>query len=82
MTEDARKLFERALKLPEDEREDLAFKLLGTVSEPAELSPSWRAEIERRVEAVLSGKSAPGDDYRVVMKRLKKRLDSRRRKSR
>jgi putative addiction module component (TIGR02574 family) len=81
MTENARRLLEQVLKLPPAERLNLIFEALESVEDEdaGELSPEWREEIERRVEAVVSGRAGPGEDYRVVMDRIRKRYDERRR---
>ena len=59
----AQRLYEEALALPEEEREDLALRLLQSVAagqdEPVQLHPEWEAEIARRVERYRSGQSRP-----------------------
>lgn len=78
MTEAARALLNRIMKLPKAQRVGLAYEILESVEhedDAEELSPEERAEIELRVERILSGDAGPGEDYRVVMKRLERRYD-------
>ena len=59
----AKRLYEEALTLPDEEREDLALRLLQSVAtgedEPIRLHPEWEAEIARRLERSRSGQSRP-----------------------
>ena len=58
MGAEAKKIFEQALALPDEERAALADALnevLGVDEE--ELSPEWKAEISRRIEAAEQGES-------------------------
>lgn len=74
MTSTTQKLLEQALALPEDERAALADALAGSLGEVDErLSPKWRAEISRRIEAIETGDAhlIPGDE---VEERLRKAL--------
>ena len=69
---DAGALFLAAMELPEDERASLAVRLLGTVDEPAVDDTSdgyeaWCREIERRLEALVSGDD-PGEGWDEVRK--------------
>ncbi len=71
-------LLESIMKLPPAERVGLAYRILESVEkeeDTAELTPEWRAEIERRVERIVAGEAGPGEDYRVVMRRLKRRYE-------
>ncbi len=56
------RLLEEALKLPDDQRADLAAELLASLSPatPAEArtDEEWLAEIERRARAALAGARA------------------------
>jgi putative addiction module component (TIGR02574 family) len=61
-------LYEAALALPEEQRAELADRLLGTLSAriPSQLHPTWRTELKRRSAEVDSGEVAPvpWDDVR------------------
>jgi putative addiction module component (TIGR02574 family) len=66
------------MKLPPDQRVGLAHEILETVEhdeDPEESSPEWQAEMQRRIDRILSGEAGPIEDYRVVMKRLKRRYE-------
>ena len=56
--ESAAKLLEEALRLPADEREELAAKLLDSLEQPPGISVDDQDEIERRAAEARSG--APG----------------------
>jgi putative addiction module component (TIGR02574 family) len=61
----AKKILEDALALPEQERAALIDALADSLmSEDDDLSPEWKAEIARRIEAVERGESRliPGDE--------------------
>ena len=61
MTAEAERLLEAALKLPDDERAQLAVILVDSIGEgasEAEIETEWIAEAKRRLEDVRSGKSA------------------------
>jgi putative addiction module component (TIGR02574 family) len=66
VTAEAKKILEQALALPEPERaaliDALADSIVGTPAD--DLSPEWKAEIARRIEAVETGESrlVPGDE--------------------
>ena len=66
VTAEAKKIFEQALSLPEEQRAELidalADSIVGTAAD--DLSPEWKAEIARRIEAVERGDSRliPGDE--------------------
>lgn len=65
MTAEAKKIFEQALALPEQERAALVDALTDSLrAEDEPLSPEWTAEIARRIEAVERGESRliPGDE--------------------
>ena len=65
MTAEAKKILEDALALPEEERVALIDALADSVmGEVDDLSPEWKAEITRRIEAVERGESRliPGDE--------------------
>ena len=57
MTAEAKKVFEQALALPEEERVALIDALADSIvgSEQAGIDEAWRSEILRRVEQVRNG---------------------------
>jgi|GEM_PF-3680909 len=60
MSSDLPELFESALSLPDNQRADLAFQLLGSLKPPqtfSEEDPRFPAEIQRRLESYDSGNS-------------------------
>lgn len=76
MTREA--LLQEALKLPHNERADVAAELLASLDdEPAEeleeVEKAWAAEIERRARRVLAGGSA-GVPWEQVKQRIEGRL--------
>lgn len=76
MTREA--LLQEALKLPHDERADVAAELLASLDEgpeedPSEVEKAWAAEIERRARRVLAGDS-PGVPWEEVHRRVERRL--------
>lgn len=65
VTAAAKKILEDALALPEQERAALIDALADSlVGEGDDLSPEWKAEIDRRIEAVERGESQliPSDE--------------------
>jgi putative addiction module component (TIGR02574 family) len=54
-------LYQAALALPEEDRVELADRLLGSLPPdmPSQLHPAWRAELKRRSAQVDSGEVAP-----------------------
>ena len=61
----AAKLLAEAMQLPEDEREELAGKLLDSLEAPTAISIEDRAEIERRAVEARSGVAGiPWDESR------------------
>ncbi len=52
----AKKIFEDALALPQEEREELVGALSSSL-DPVELRPGWAAEIDRRVRKIESGEA-------------------------
>ena len=65
----AAKLLEEALRLPDDEREELASLLLDSVEPPPTISIDDTEEIERRADEARQGK--PGVEWAVVKRGLK-----------
>jgi len=56
MTSDALKLLDQALQLPEEDRAELAVRLLASVGEPAEeVERAWIEEAERRFGEIERG---------------------------
>lgn len=72
MTGRADKVLEDALSLSEDERLDLAERLLSSL--PSD--PEWLAELERRARRALADPSG-GEAWDVVERRLDARFASR-----
>lgn len=68
--ETAAKLLEEAMRLPEDEREDLAAKLLDSLEPPPGISIEDKEEIEKRAAEARSG--APGIPWDEVKRDLLK----------
>lgn len=68
--ETAAKLLAEAMQLPEDEREDLAARLLDSLEPPPGISIEDRDEIERRAEEARRG--APGIAWEEVKRDLLK----------
>ena len=68
--ETAAKLFEEAMRLPADEREDLAAQLLDSLEQPPGISIEDRDEIEKRAAEARSG--APGISWDQVKRDLLK----------
>jgi putative addiction module component (TIGR02574 family) len=66
VTAEAKKIFQQALALPEPERAALIDALADSIvgADDDDLSPEWKAEIARRIEAVERGDSRliPGDE--------------------
>ena len=60
--ETAAKLFEEAMRLPEDEREELAAKLLDSLEPPPGISIDDKDEIEKRAAEARSGAPGIGSD--------------------
>jgi putative addiction module component (TIGR02574 family) len=81
MTERAQALLREALKLPSQERADVAAELLASLDEPevedaAAVQAGWAAEIERRARRVLAGESA-GEPWEGVRDRISRSLTER-----
>ena len=81
MTDKTRALLEQAKKLPEEERESLAYEILQSIEGfEGEFTEEQVREVERRARAALSGTSPLGDDGEVVGARLERRFADRRKK--
>ncbi len=79
MTQLADRILKDALTLPERQRVQVASELLASVKPPLDLleedSPEFVAEIQRRADAVLRGKSRSfswEEAQRIVAKHLKR----------
>lgn len=61
MTSTLESLYQAALALPEDERAELADRLLDSLPPdvPSQLHPAWRAELHRRAAQIDSGEVKP-----------------------
>jgi putative addiction module component (TIGR02574 family) len=68
--ETAAKLLEEAMRLPEDEREDLAAKILDSLEPPPGISIDDKDEIEKRAAEARSG--APGIAWDEIKRDLLK----------
>jgi len=75
MTAAAEMVLQDALRLPIEDRSSIAAHLIDSVDEGGdiELSPAWRAEIDRRIESIRDGtaKLIPHDE---VMAGVRRRL--------
>jgi putative addiction module component (TIGR02574 family) len=76
MTHRAQELLREALRLPPEERADVAAELLASLEEPIEDDPAavqaaWAQEIERRARRAMAGDSAdePWEDVRDRVER-------------
>lgn len=80
MIERAQALLREALKLPSEERADVAAELLASLDQPeaedaAAVQAAW-AEIERRARRVLAGETA-GEPWEEVRERISRSLTER-----
>ena len=71
-------VLELALQLPIEDRSRIALRLIESAddAEDDELSPAWRAEIEKRMESVRNG-TAKLISHDEVMARLRGKLAER-----
>lgn len=81
MTGRAQALLREALRLPLDERADVAAELLAslddsTTEDPATVQAAWAKEIERRARRALVGESS-GEPWEDVRERAARRLTPR-----
>ncbi len=77
MTSATKKILEEALALPEEERAALVSALNESLETPADdLSPEWKAEIARRIEAVERGESRliPWDEVEARIRETLRRI--------
>jgi len=68
--EPAAKLLELALRLPEDEREDLAAKLLDSLEPSSGVSIDDAVELEKRASEARRGE--PGVDWNDLKEQLER----------
>lgn len=71
MSNEAQQILRDALKLPLEERADVAAELLASLDEPEDegVEEAWALEVERRARRVLAGEST-GTDWAEVHARL------------
>jgi len=77
VTAEAKKVFEQALALPEQDRAALVDALSDSLHGTDEdLSPEWKAEIARRIEALERGEShlIAGDEVEVRLREVLGRI--------
>jgi putative addiction module component (TIGR02574 family) len=78
VTAEAKKIFEQALALPEQDRAALIDALADSIVDSGDddLSPDWKAEIARRIEAVEQGEShlIPGDEVEARIRQALGRI--------
>lgn len=75
MRDAARKLLQEVLALPEDERLELASKIIASVDGPRDAGwdAAWLSELDRRVDAAKSHDES-GADWTDIRSRVLKRL--------
>jgi putative addiction module component (TIGR02574 family) len=73
---EAKKIFEQALALPEQDRMALIDALADSIVGDDCLSPEWKAEIARRIEAFERGEShlIPGDEVEARIRQASSRI--------
>lgn len=73
MTRAVQELYEAASQLPEEDRAELAGKLLESIEDPADegVEEAWAAEIERRMTEYRAGrvKTIPWSEVRAYLHR-------------
>jgi putative addiction module component (TIGR02574 family) len=73
MTREVEELYEQASQLPEEDRAELAGKLLESIEEPPDegVEEAWAAEIERRIADYRAGrvKTIPWSEVRAHLHR-------------
>jgi putative addiction module component (TIGR02574 family) len=75
MTEQTSRMLKDALRLPLDERAELAAELIASIDGPSEpeAEAAWAAEITRRAERARAGLSV-GTDWQTVRERIDRDL--------
>ena len=78
MRDRANAILRQALGLPDDERAELAEKLIRSLEppsmeHPAQTDAEWLKEIEHHARRVIRGES-PGEPWELVRDRLARRL--------
>lgn len=81
MSNRAQEVLQAALRLPREERADVAAELLSSLDEqaiddPDAVQAAWAREIERRARRALSGESE-GAPWSVVRERISRKFGSR-----
>lgn len=68
-------ILEQALQLPIEDRSRIASRLIESVdeAEDVEVSPGWKAEIEKRMQSIREG-TAKLIPHEVVMTELRQKL--------
>ena len=76
MTDATKDVLERALELTPANREHLAREILASIEDADtgqdEPDPAFVGDLRRRVDRALSGASDPGEDFRIVLERLRR----------
>ena len=74
MSDDARHVFDEALRLSVGERAKLAAELLASVDGPSDddAAEAWAVELERRAERAVNGQSI-GNDWPTVRAEIEAR---------
>ena len=75
MTDTTQRLLDEALDLPDNERAELAARLIESLDAAAEddVDAAWAAEIERRCAALDSGE-AVASDWNAVRERIEREI--------
>lgn len=75
MSPDTKRLLAEVLNLPDDDRAELAARLLESLDGEAEsgVDAAWAAEIERRCAAIDAG-TAVTSDWETVRKRIEREI--------
>ena len=67
------KVEDEALHLPREDRSKLASRLLESLDEDVELTPEWKAELDRRIQSIEDG-TAKLIPHEEVMANVRARL--------
>jgi len=71
MTAEAEKLLQLILRLPNDDRAELA----GRISDSVDIDTAWSDEIARRVADMRTGRSRPGSRWVDIRERALRQID-------
>ena len=77
MTESMREIYEKALKLPSEERQELVKLLDASTKQDAVLSPAWIEEIGRRIKSIEDGTAGPGIPWRKALAHARRESERR-----